>query len=743
MRIPLFSFLPLLLISGLTFAQTSQQEGWFWQYPKPQGNDLNDVFVFSSDRAIAVGNIGTVIQTTDGGAHWQVQHHAAGTSNDLSGVHFTDSLDGWAVAGPLVLHSTDAGATWAAVCSDTSLSYNAVCFVDRDTGFVAGKEGVLLRTTDGGVSWDRRMMDDYLGGGWRDIFGLHHITFTDKNNGWIVGAGYYGNQIYHTTDCGRSWQWMELVILPKVLTGLYDIRWSDQQHGFIVGNAGVFLKTTDGGLTWQYRNLAEKYQKPEYQCFYSLTFTDSLNGCIVGGDLYAFILKTTDGGENWVEVANNNGDMMNHFYRIGFAPSPHQNAGWIVGQFGMIYRTTDGGQQWLAQREKKYEFLSVHFLDENTGWAVGNSGVILHTTDGGVAWELQHQADSLLFESVYALDTQNAFAVGTVISATSGQATNAVLSRTTDAGLHWTTNIDPTNILYNSVGFSRDSIGWISAAYGALLKTTNRGLSWYNVILDSSLSPATGRIHFVDSLTGWVGASLKTTDGGLHWHNQTLPMLSFSSASFVNGNLGWAVGDATGNPNIYKTTDGGDNWSALGKTYPGYHFAIFFMNETTGWIAGYNTSVQQSMLKTTDGGSTWHGQDIPSLRLNDITFASQNTGWAVGEGIFKTADGGGVMSVNRQQSPGSMVPHTIVLFQNYPNPFNPTTIISYGLPRASHVTLTVYNILGQKVAALVNGTVAAGIHEFKFDATGLSSGVYFYQLRAGPVVQTRKLLLLH
>ena len=66
-------------------------------------------------------------------------------------------------------------------------------------------------------------MDDYIGIGWLDIFDLWAITFTDKQTGWIIGAGYYGNQIYKTTDCGRSWYWNEHIIMPKVLSGLIDI----------------------------------------------------------------------------------------------------------------------------------------------------------------------------------------------------------------------------------------------------------------------------------------------------------------------------------------------------------------------------------------------------------------------------------------------------------------------------------------------------------------------------------------
>jgi len=88
------------------------------------------------------------------------------------------------------------------------------------------------------------------------------------------------------------------------------------------------------------------------------------------------------------------------------------------------------------------------------------------------------------------------------------------------------------------------------------------------------------------------------------------------------------------------------------------------------------------------------------------------------------------------------LPTEYALETSYPNPFNPTTTIRFDLPQADHVTLKVYDVQGREVATLVSGSLSAGRHRVAWDANGLASGTYFYQLRAGSFIQTRLMLLL-
>jgi hypothetical protein len=90
----------------------------------------------------------------------------------------------------------------------------------------------------------------------------------------------------------------------------------------------------------------------------------------------------------------------------------------------------------------------------------------------------------------------------------------------------------------------------------------------------------------------------------------------------------------------------------------------------------------------------------------------------------------------------SLAPSTFSLQQNYPNPFNPSTRIGFNIAQRSTVTLTVFDALGRSIRTLVDQQLAAGTYTTNFDATGLSSGVYYYVLRAGSSVESRRMVLI-
>jgi hypothetical protein len=122
-----------------------------------------------------------------------------------------------------------------------------------------------------------------------------------------------------------------------------------------------------------------------------------------------------------------------------------------------------------------------------------------------------------------------------------------------------------------------------------------------------------------------------------------------------------------------------------------------------------------------------------------VTVREDAAGTALSSGAGVLQFGQAVTSVTELND---LAPTNFVLEQNHPNPFNPSTTIRFGVPSRSHVTLTVFNTLGQEVAELVNGDIEGGYHEVHFNASALASGIYFYRLQAGRFVQTHSLCVL-
>lgn len=371
-----------------------------------------------------------------------------------------------------------------------------------------------------------------------------------------------------------------------------------------------------------------------------------------------------------------------------------------MGGGGIILRTTDGGESWIDRTSQTYDYLSsICFINENVGIIIGSGGTILRTTNGGQDWFLHTiLPGSLQILSGISFSDEN---YGTIVGGYSSG--HGIIFRTTNGGQNWFEQVCPTYRRLSSVHFINSDIGAAVGEYGTILRTTNGGQNWF--FQSSGTTNDLNSICFTDVNNGTVvgidwnlreGIILRTTDGGNTWIkiiDRGVP--SLYDLHFANNNIGWVTGDCGW---ILKTTDGGTSWNKLNTGAQRDLRAIHFIDSETGWAVGFN-----QVLKTTNGGITGF---IPEDEKKKHT------------------------------------PENFSLSQNYPNPFNPRTKISWQSPVNSRQVLKVFDVLGNEVAMLVNEEKEAGYHSIDFNASELPSGVYFYQLKSGNFIETKKMMLL-
>lgn len=186
--------------------------------------------------------------------------------------------------------------------------------------------------------------------------------------------------------------------------------------------------------------------------------------------------------------------------------------------------------------------------------------------------------------------------------------------------------------------------------------------------------------------------------------------------------------------------------------------AIELFYDSTKTFSG-NESVVDLFGTISGSDASWNHSDGWAYRI-DFTGPDGNTfvdaNWTIEAGAFDGASSNGNASssmpigtfetelgtANEDEPFSNKLPTTVELLQNYPNPFNPSTVISYSLESAQNVSLAVYDQLGRRVALLQDGNISSGVHQVTFDASGLSSGVYFYRLQTESSVLTKKMLLI-
>jgi photosystem II stability/assembly factor-like uncharacterized protein len=393
---------------------------------------------------------------------------------------------------------------------------------------------------------------------------------------------------------------------------------------------------------------------------------------------------------------------------------------------------------------------SITFADANTGWIAGDN-VILKTVDGGDNWTIKLFDSKLWLTDICFANADSGLAVGN-----GGSDGNGVILKTIDGGENWTelsVNHAFGGDSFSGVCFTNDGQGTVvGLEYGGfpwsgiILKTVDGGTTW---VSNQNISvPPLRAVSFADINNGIAvgenGTILKTTDGGINWLDHSIETETcFYDVTFIHSDMATIVGGcvpmANGAPAvILSTTDGGDNWfNQYISPNPMQLLSVHFLSLGTknlGIAAG-----TFDILTTTDEGKTWIYQLLDNTNwLGGACFSDTLNCWVVGvNGTILHASAGFTYTENAVTQPTEFI-----LLQNYPNPFNSSSVISYSISQLSNVVIKVYDIVGKEVATLVDEEKPTGIYELTLNAAILPSGVYFYQLKAGDFIQTKKMILM-
>jgi hypothetical protein len=211
---------------------------------------------------------------------------------------------------------------------------------------------------------------------------------------------------------------------------------------------------------------------------------------------------------------------------------------------------------------------------------------------------------------------------------------------------------------------------------------------------------------------------------------------------------------------LFKVSSSGDSlWSKYYGGYENESATAIHPSEDGGYFISANVSSSyrandgQLLIKTDSQGDTlwtrrfggeindWASDGFPTMDGGFILSGYTDSFGALSRDawIIKTDDMGYVADLRSNKNAN---PQQFQLYQNYPNPFNPTTMIYYQLPQTIDVELSIYNLLGQRVATLVKEKKSAGYHQVEWDATWYSSGVYYYRIEAGDFQDVKRMILL-
>lgn len=283
--------------------------------------------------------------------------------------------------------TTSSYSQWAQLFSGNTAELRSVFFNNSQTGYVAGSDGIMIKTTNGGATWV------LINSGTTDT--LRSVFFTSDSIGYAVGAK---GTVIKTINAGYNWNFQT----TGTLNLLRSVHFPTQDTGYIAGGNGTILKTTDGGINWV------SQVSGTIQDLISIRFVNSDTGYAVSSLPTFFnglILKTTNGGSNWDTVH------VNAHGFLGVFPVSSDIV-YAAGDSGTIVKTIDGGTTWNSLVTGNNNRLrTLFFLNSDTGYAAGELGTMLFTGDGGSSWTDQTSQTSGLL-GLYFPMTDTGYTVG-------------------------------------------------------------------------------------------------------------------------------------------------------------------------------------------------------------------------------------------------------------------------------------------------------------------------------------------
>lgn len=398
----------LATTDGAVFKTTDG--GANWTEPSPGQFDRPvQLHFLDADRGYAAV-FRSFFETTDGGESWQELSSSAFPTN-MAELDVLDAMHMVATAGNSNYYSLDGGTTWEreltlpyaylnrGICglpdgrvwiagAHTQIAYSTnfgethidqlpgnknqlryIGFYDLQHGWAAGQNGAVLRTTDGGATWE-------------------DVSYTNETieEGYVFGPDELlviaDNQVVRTTDGGQTWE-------VQFSDGSDFTDLTRVENTFYATNRnGKVYRSTDDGDTW------EALETPAENWLLGVDFPTAETGYLVGLD--STVLKTTDGGQNWNELAIPTSKNL----RRAYFQDPDR--GWVLieGNEAELFHTEDGGSSWsVIDLPRSTFWKEIYFSAPDTGYLVGGSasvGFLLQTTDGGQNWEQIHSTYGLL-----------------------------------------------------------------------------------------------------------------------------------------------------------------------------------------------------------------------------------------------------------------------------------------------------------------------------------------------------------